>query len=130
MDNPWVEPTLDPMVTLDAALSDLRYVTDRVRSWPPRPQESVAAAWAPLLMEKLVRIDQRLESCLHSLRSNPTVPAPTEGNRIVAGMTMADIERVAILQAIRSCRGNRERAAQMLRISPRTLYRKLKSYGE
>ena len=45
------------------------------------------------------------------------------------GMTMQDLEREAIAAALREVRGNRRRAAEMLGIGERTLYRKIKEYG-
>ena len=45
------------------------------------------------------------------------------------GMTMADIEREAIVLALRESDGNRRKAAERLGIGERTLYRKLKEYG-
>jgi DNA-binding NtrC family response regulator len=45
---------------------------------------------------------------------------------IPPGMTMAEIERRAIDAALRETRGNRRKAAEMLGIGERTLYRKLK----
>jgi DNA-binding NtrC family response regulator len=47
---------------------------------------------------------------------------------IMPGTTMAEIERAAIEAALRETRGNRRKAAEMLRIGERTLYRKLKDY--
>ncbi|MEQ1689988.1 MAG: helix-turn-helix domain-containing protein, partial [Gemmatimonas sp.] len=44
------------------------------------------------------------------------------------GMTMAEIERVAILAALRDSAGNRRKAAERLGIGERTLYRKLREY--
>ncbi len=44
------------------------------------------------------------------------------------GMTMADVEKAAIEAALREYRGNRRRAAEVLGIGERTLYRKIKSY--
>ena len=44
------------------------------------------------------------------------------------GMTMAEIERVAILGALRDTSGNRRQAAERLGIGERTLYRKLREY--
>ncbi len=44
------------------------------------------------------------------------------------GMTMAEIERVAILAALRDSAGNRRKAADVLGIGERTLYRKLREY--
>jgi DNA-binding NtrC family response regulator len=45
-----------------------------------------------------------------------------------AGTKMADIERAAIEMALKETRGNRRRAAEMLGIGERTLYRKIKEY--
>ncbi|MBK8248448.1 MAG: sigma-54-dependent Fis family transcriptional regulator [Gemmatimonadetes bacterium] len=47
---------------------------------------------------------------------------------ISAGMTMAEIERAAIELTLRATRGNRRRAADVLRIGERTLYRKIREY--
>jgi len=44
------------------------------------------------------------------------------------GMTMAEIERAAIEAALRDTRGNRRKAAELLGIGERTLYRKLREY--
>ncbi len=48
---------------------------------------------------------------------------------VTPGMTMAQIERAAIEAALRETRGNRRKAAELLDIGERTLYRKLKEYG-
>jgi DNA-binding NtrC family response regulator len=44
------------------------------------------------------------------------------------GMTMADIEKGAIESALRETGGNRRKAAELLSIGERTLYRKLREY--
>ncbi|HEX6435299.1 MAG TPA: helix-turn-helix domain-containing protein, partial [Gemmatimonadales bacterium] len=44
------------------------------------------------------------------------------------GMTMAEVERATIEAALREYRGNRRRAAEVLGIGERTLYRKIKTY--
>ncbi len=46
-----------------------------------------------------------------------------------SGMTMEDLERAAIAAALVQVRGNRRKAAQMLAIGERTLYRKIKKFG-
>src|SRR6058998_1588528 len=46
------------------------------------------------------------------------------------GMTMADVERAAIEAALRETQGNRRKAAEVLGIGERTLYRKLKARSE
>ena len=55
-------------------------------------------------------------------------PPPPNVVSVTPGMTMAEIERAAIEQALRETRGNRRRAADMLGIGERTLYRKIKEY--
>ncbi|MCG3136252.1 MAG: Regulatory protein AtoC [Phycisphaerae bacterium] len=45
------------------------------------------------------------------------------------GLSMADVERIHIANTLKLTSGNREKAAQMLGIGARTLYRKLKEYN-
>jgi DNA-binding NtrC family response regulator len=47
---------------------------------------------------------------------------------IPPGTTMADVERQVISAALRETRGNRRKAAELLAIGERTLYRKLKEF--
>jgi DNA-binding NtrC family response regulator len=47
---------------------------------------------------------------------------------IAPGMTMAEIERAAIQTALAETKGNRRKAAEMLGIGERTMYRKLRDY--
>lgn len=49
--------------------------------------------------------------------------------RLDVGMSLEDMERVAIARTLESVDGNRRRAADILGIGERTLYRKLKMYG-
>jgi len=56
-------------------------------------------------------------------------PPPPNVVTITPGTTMAEIERSAIEAALRETRGNRRRAAEMLGIGERTMYRKLREYG-
>jgi DNA-binding NtrC family response regulator len=58
----------------------------------------------------------------------PGAPPPPNVVTVQPGMTMAQIERAAIEAALRETRGNRRRAAEMLGIGERTLYRKLREY--
>ena len=59
----------------------------------------------------------------------PNQPLPPSSLTLAAGMTMAQIERAAIEAALRETRGNRRKAAEILDIGERTLYRKLRDYG-
>jgi DNA-binding NtrC family response regulator len=47
---------------------------------------------------------------------------------VTAGTKMADVERAMIEATLRETRGNRRRAAELLGIGERTLYRKIKEY--
>jgi DNA-binding NtrC family response regulator len=58
----------------------------------------------------------------------PGAPPPPNVLVVRPGMTMAAIERAAIEAALRELRGNRRKAAEMLGIGERTLYRKLQEY--
>ena len=55
-------------------------------------------------------------------------PPPPNVVTIPPGTKMADIERSVIEAALKETRGNRRRAAEMLGIGERTLYRKIKEY--
>jgi len=73
---------------------------------------------------------------LHAVPAPPAVAAieprdqapPPNVLTIAPGTTMAEIERSAIEIALKETRGNRRRAAEMLGIGERTLYRKIKEY--
>ena len=54
---------------------------------------------------------------------------PSDVVTIAPGMTMEEIEKAAIRQALAASRGNRRKAAEMLAIGERTLYRKLREYN-
>ncbi|NJN65035.1 MAG: sigma-54-dependent Fis family transcriptional regulator [Acidobacteria bacterium] len=54
----------------------------------------------------------------------------SEPREALAGRTMEEIERDAILQSLERTQGNRTQAAEMLGIGLRTLQRKLKQYRE
>jgi DNA-binding NtrC family response regulator len=47
----------------------------------------------------------------------------------VAGMSLEQLEKEAILKTLEMVHGNREQAAKLLGIGERTLYRKIKEYG-
>ena len=58
----------------------------------------------------------------------PAAEPPPNVLTVTPGMTMAEIERGAIEAALRETDGNRRRAAELLGIGERTLYRKLREY--
>ena len=59
----------------------------------------------------------------------PDKPPPPTAVTVTQGMTMAAIERAAIEATLKDTRGNRRKAAELLDIGERTLYRKLRDYG-
>ncbi|HEX7956446.1 MAG TPA: sigma 54-interacting transcriptional regulator, partial [Pyrinomonadaceae bacterium] len=63
----------------------------------------------------------------------PASPPNSEGDTADAAsapLTLDQLERQHILRVLEEAGGNRERAAALLGISARTLYRKLREYGE
>ncbi|MBT5532855.1 sigma-54-dependent Fis family transcriptional regulator, partial [Candidatus Poribacteria bacterium] len=57
--------------------------------------------------------------------------SPARPSELVeVGRSMDDIEREAILRTLKATDGNKTKAADMLGIGLRTLYRKLDRYGE
>ncbi|HUL49879.1 MAG TPA: sigma-54 dependent transcriptional regulator [Gemmatimonadales bacterium] len=59
----------------------------------------------------------------------PGVPGGAGDVLYRPGMTMAEVERAAIEAALRETNANRRKAAELLGIGERTLYRKLKEYA-
>ena len=55
---------------------------------------------------------------------------PSDVLRIPVGTTLAQTERELILETLKKAGGNKTKAAKMLGIGVRTLYRKLEEYGE
>ncbi len=51
------------------------------------------------------------------------------GFQMLAGLSMADMEKLHIMNTLRMYDGNREKTAKALKIGARTLYRKLNEYG-
>jgi two-component system response regulator HydG len=68
----------------------------------------------------------------HGLEVNRPVPVPTQPGQEAAApqvTTLADLEKQAILTAIKTLNGDKLQAAKLLGIGKTTLYRKLKEYG-
>jgi two-component system response regulator HydG len=61
----------------------------------------------------------------------PGRPAPPSGVLTIAiGTPLEEIERIVIRETLRQTRGDKNLAAQLLRVAPRTIYRKLDRDGE
>jgi DNA-binding NtrC family response regulator len=69
-------------------------------------------------------------SAISAVGPGEAEPSTPQGGVVYRpGMTMADVERAAIEAALRETQGNRRKAAEVLGIGERTLYRKLKAYA-
>jgi DNA-binding NtrC family response regulator len=108
-----LEFILRSLVELKLQVEELRRRMDEGR--PPR--EWVGEVHAPIVVPGIAGgIEPR----------GPEPPANVV--TIAPGTTMAEIERAAIEAALRETRGNRRKAAELLAIGERTLYRKLREY--
>ncbi|HMJ59819.1 MAG TPA: sigma-54 dependent transcriptional regulator [Gemmatimonadales bacterium] len=112
---------------------------------PGRASRDVAGQEVQFILRSLVELKLQIEELRRRVEDRP-VPArrvemievapadpldveTPEGPVIYrAGMTMADVERAAIEATLKETRGNRRKAAEVLGIGERTLYRKLKEY--
>jgi transcriptional regulator of acetoin/glycerol metabolism len=82
-------------------------------------------------------VDIMLTSESHSCFAASIKPAATAGDRLGSGyqhpgsaiVSIADVEKRAILGTIRQLNGDKLMAARLLGIGKTTLYRKLKEYG-
>jgi DNA-binding NtrC family response regulator len=74
-----------------------------------------------------------VQEAIEAIVQDPSVGVPdAEHDQVVVyepGMTMDDMERAAIRVALESVGGNRRKAAELLGIGERTLYRKISKYG-
>src|SRR5438309_1714372 len=125
-------------------------IRERGRGLPmrlPAATREIAGQELEVIFRSLVELKLQVEELRRRLEERPqgvevievvagaavaTVDAePLPEGHVVyrAGMTMADVERAAIEAALKETRGNRRRAADVLGIGERTLYRKLKEYA-
>ena len=114
------------MFTSSHALSELKGVMEHsggiAHLLPPHLASQLAGQWIGE-----VRQAPAYSGLVGGLE--PVVESPAElGITLRPGMTMAEIERAAIEVALRNSRGNRRKAAEVLQIGERTLYRKLREY--
>ncbi len=117
---------LDP----DAFLTEKAIAALRNHTWLGNARELRNAVTGGLLAAEGAAIDIEhitLNPCANVPPSDPAASA-AEGQDFVQPANLADREREIILDMLERMGGNQGRAAQVLGISPRTLYRKLKVY--
>jgi DNA-binding NtrC family response regulator len=111
----------------------------------PSTSRDVAGQEVEFILRSLVELKLQMEELRRRIEERPAQrvevievggpleaePLPEPEGQVVyrAGMTMADVERAAIEAALKETRGNRRKAADVLGIGERTLYRKLKEYA-
>ena len=103
----------------------------------------LGAAEMEFILRNLVELKVQVEELRRRLDQEPLRPATPDALvaggaveprstrlpntvEVVPGMTMAQIERAVIEATLRETRGNRRRAAELLGIGERTLYRKIR----
>ncbi len=99
-------------------------------SWPGnvRDLRNVVQS-AYILADEIIDVDSLPEAVTQTRATPQRVDEPAGSVlRIDLGASLADIERRAILATLRYCAGNKNRAAEVLGISLKTLYNRLSEY--
>jgi DNA-binding NtrC family response regulator len=109
------------LVELKLPVEELRRRVDEPRA---RLEEMVGEVHAPSASPPVSGSPTPIVGALE-----PKPEAPPNVITLAPGMTMAEIERAAIEATLRETRGNRRKAATLLGVGERTLYRKLKEYN-
>jgi DNA-binding NtrC family response regulator len=136
-DAPGAPPELEfifrTLVELRIDVEELRRQFDEYRRVHP---EFGPAAHMPFVLPPSRRPDAPVEIVADLPSPTPARPSPPEDvedeHAVVVyrpGMTLEELERNAIVAALREVAGNRRKAAEMLGMGERTLYRKIKDYG-
>ena len=109
-----------PTLADDAQLALMRY------TWPGNIRQLINVVQNMLAVAEGDRIEMRHLPV--EVRTGG-VEQEAEGTNVPANLSLDQIEKQAIRNALRVTQGNREAAAKMLGIGERTLYRKLREYG-
>jgi len=92
--------------------------------WPGNVRELKNAVEAMVLLSR----DPVLSADVVPVYAREASPT-SDAFRRLSGRRLDDLERVLVTNTLRDAAGNRERAATLLGISERTLYRKIRAYG-
>jgi len=114
---------------------------------PVRPESGAGSQELEFIFRTLVDLKMQLQDLRQRIEERPSErvevievgggsqidpldPSPEALGPVIykPGMTMSDVERAAIDAALRETHGNRRKAAEILGIGERTLYRKLKEF--
>jgi DNA-binding NtrC family response regulator len=84
---------------------------------------------AYILADEIIDVDSLPEAVTLTRATTARADEPAAGvMRVEMGTSLAEIERRAILATLRYCHGNKNRAAEVLGISLKTLYNRLSEY--
>jgi DNA-binding NtrC family response regulator len=84
---------------------------------------------AYILADEIIDVDSLPEAVTLTRATPARADEPAAGvMRVEMGTSLAEIERRAILATLRYCHGNKNRAADVLGISLKTLYNRLSEY--
>ncbi len=121
---PQMEFIFRTLVELKLDVEDLRREFDRYKREHPELVELAARTVPDLRAIAVPEPASGFEDLGREIEAEPEEPAIA----FHAGMTMAELEREAIVATLKEVGGNRRKAAEKLQIGERTLYRKLKEY--
>ena len=95
-------------------------------SWPGNVRElqNVLERATAFCEEQCVRVKDLRFSSL-----SPTQFKNNQSPNDLAGITLQQLEQKAIMDTLQACEGNKAKAAQMLGISTKSIYNKLKRMG-
>jgi DNA-binding NtrC family response regulator len=100
-------------------------------SWPGNVRELRNVVQRAAIMSDGALIDQvRLPEDPNAAVVAPQRTADGPGLWVPVGSSIADVERKLIMATLESCGGVRERTAEILGISLKTLYNRLREYGQ
>ncbi len=102
---------------------------DPNRNLPVHVNKSADAIDREIILGALIEIKKDLNELKNiALKNQQVVNPETQNVQITEVIPLDEIEKQAILQALNFTNGNKRKAAELLKISERTLYRKLKEY--
>ena len=124
---PELEFIFRTLIQLRMDVDDIRRQFEDYRQQHPELPRVAAPMYAPVpLMPAGRAIDVPV------LEANGAHAANADDENTIVfrpGITMAELEKEAITAALKQVAGNRRKAAEMLGLGERTLYRKIKEYG-
>jgi DNA-binding NtrC family response regulator len=123
---PELEFIFRTLIQLRMDVDDLRRQFEDYRSQHPELPAIMPSIYAGV---PLVHAGRAIDMPVADVNGGTVDDAEDESTIVFKpGVTMADLEKQAITAALRAVAGNRRKAAEMLGLGERTLYRKIKEY--